>query len=72
MPKKDFSIECSAIRLDNFNTLKSVIGVSLLGWKNDKMEHIFTQKVKSIARSKVNDFTFIFKAPSDEYTRLSV
>lgn len=31
-----------------------------------------TQKVKSIARSKVNDFTFIFKAPSSDYSQLEV
>ena len=70
IPKGDFSIECSAIRLDQYSALKSVISLTLKGWKGDKAEVILSQKVKSVARAQANDFTYVFKAIDEEFTKL--
>ena len=34
-PDRDFAVICSAIRLDRYSSLKSVMSVQLMGWTKD-------------------------------------
>lgn len=47
-----------------------MISLTLKGWKGDKEEVILSQKVKSVARAQANDFTYVFKAIDEEFTKL--
>ena len=71
-PDRDFAVICSAIRLDRYSSLKSVMSVQLMGWTKDMAWPIEQHKIKSIARSQVNDFKFVFKKLREKYDRLSV
>ena len=72
IPQHDFMISCTAVRLDQFTSLKSALSIHLFGWRNNAAMAIQSHKIRSIARSNVNDFNFIFKAVEGKYEKLVV
>ena len=53
--------------------MKSIITINVYGLKGDQIDRISSHEIKSIARAKANDFTFIMKAPeANKYTNLTI
>ena len=44
----------------------------MAGWKGDGQQIIANQQIKAVARSSVNDFTFVFKAPPAGFDKLTL